>query len=159
MTLSCHGLLEALEWHSITHSLTHSILINLFIKGRLNTLLLPPLLSITFIPSAFYVYVWNNLEGTSKANFFSRHISYRDGFCINGNIQNSKEHWQYHPQEMDLELLKGHWNNWAWIIVVHLDELCSFVPDIILDMEKMRSTGVWKSYCSLTMGFRSAKSE
>ena len=28
------------------------------------------LLSITFFPSAFYVYVWNILEGTSKANFF-----------------------------------------------------------------------------------------
>ena len=27
---------------------------------------------------------------------------------------------------MDLELLKGRWNNWAWIIVVYLDELCSF---------------------------------
>ena len=38
---------------------------------------------------------------------------------------------------MDLELLKGHWNNWAWIIVVYLDELCTFVPDIVLDMEKM----------------------
>ena len=60
---------------------------------------------------------------------------------------------------MDLELLKGHWNNWAWIIVVYLDELYTFVPDIILDMEKMQSTGVWKSYCSLTMGFNSAKSE
>ena len=56
--------------HSLTHSLTHSILINLFIKVRLNTLLLPPLLSITFVPSAFYAYVWNTLEGTSKANFF-----------------------------------------------------------------------------------------
>ena len=56
--------------HSLTHSLTHSILINLFIKVRLNTLLLPPLLSITFFPGAFYVYVWNILEGTSKANFF-----------------------------------------------------------------------------------------
>ena len=68
------------------HSITHSILINLFIKVRLNTLLLPPLLSITFVSSAFYAYAWNILEGTSKANFFSRHISYRDGFCINGNI-------------------------------------------------------------------------
>ena len=66
MTWSCHGLLEALEWHLITHS----ILINLFIKVRLNTLLLPPLLSITFVPSAFYAYVWNILEGTSKAYFF-----------------------------------------------------------------------------------------
>ena len=71
---------------ALDHSLTHSIHINLFIKVRLNTLLLPPLLSITFIPSAFYVYVWNILEGTSKANFFFRHINYRDGFCINENI-------------------------------------------------------------------------
>ena len=53
--------------HSLTHSLTHSILINLFIKVRLNTLLLPPLLSITFVPSAFYAYVWHILEGISKA--------------------------------------------------------------------------------------------
>ena len=73
--------------HSLTHSLTHSILINLFIKVRFNTLLLPPLLSITFFPSAFYVNVWNILEGASKANFSSRHISYRGGFCIlNNNI-------------------------------------------------------------------------
>ena len=56
--------------HSLTHSLTHSILINLFIKVRLDTLLLPPLLSITFVPSAFCAYVWNILEGTTKANFF-----------------------------------------------------------------------------------------
>ena len=57
---------------ALTHSLTHSILINLFIKVRLNTLLLPPLLSITFFPSAFHVHVWNILEDTSKANFFSQ---------------------------------------------------------------------------------------
>ena len=31
---------------------------------------------------------------------------------------------------MDLELFKGRWNNWAWIIVVYLDELYTFVPDI-----------------------------
>ena len=43
--------------HSLTHSLTHSTLINLFIKVRLNTLLLRPILSITFVPSAFYAYV------------------------------------------------------------------------------------------------------
>ena len=30
--------------------------------------------------------------------------------------------------EMDLELLKWRWNNWAWIIAVYLDELCTFVP-------------------------------
>ena len=147
--------------HSLTHSLTHSILINLFIKVRLNTLLLPPLLSITFVPSAFYAYVWHILEGTSKAYIFSRHKRVASRRWVLYKWKYSKEHWQYHLQEMDwdLELLKGHWNNWAWIIAVYLDELCTFVPDIILDMEKMRSTGVWKSYNSLTMGFRSAKSE
>ena len=31
---------------------------------------------------------------------------------------------------MDLELLKGLWNNWAWITAAYLDELCTFVPDI-----------------------------
>ena len=61
--------------HSLTHSLTHSILINLFIKVRLNTLLLPPLLSITFVPRAFYAYVWHILEGiVSKVYIFSQHI-------------------------------------------------------------------------------------
>ena len=39
--------------HSLIHSLTHSILIILFIKVKLYTLLLPPLLSITFVQSAF----------------------------------------------------------------------------------------------------------
>ena len=68
--------LEALEWHSIAHwlahswsltdSLTHLILINLLIKVKLGNLLLSPLLSITFVPSAFYAYVWHILEGTSK---------------------------------------------------------------------------------------------
>ena len=32
---------------------------------------------------------------------------------------------------MDLELLKGRWNNSAGIIVVYLDELYTFVPDFI----------------------------
>ena len=112
--------------HSLTHSLTHSILINLFIKVRLNTLLLPPLLSITFVPSAFYAYVWHILEGTSKAYIFSRHkrvASRRWVLC--------KEHWQYHLQEIDLKLLKGRRNNWAWIIVVYLDELCTYGEDAI----------------------------
>ena len=45
--------------HSLTYSLTHSILINLFVKVGLNTLLLPLLLSITFVSSAFYAYVWH----------------------------------------------------------------------------------------------------
>ena len=60
--------------HSLTHSLTHSILINLFIKGRLNTALLPHFLSITFVPSALCAYVWHILESASKAYIFSRHI-------------------------------------------------------------------------------------
>ena len=51
--------------HSPTHSLTRFSLIY-----SLKSDYLPTLLSITFIPSAFYVYVWNILEGTSKANFF-----------------------------------------------------------------------------------------
>ena len=72
MTWTFGGTQMALD-HSLTHSLTHSILINLFIKVRLNTLLLPPLLSITFVPSAFYAYVWHILEGTSKAYIFSPH--------------------------------------------------------------------------------------
>ena len=55
---------------ALDHSLTRSILINLFIKVNLNTLLLPPLLTITFVPSAFYAYVWHILEGTSKAYIF-----------------------------------------------------------------------------------------
>ena len=53
--------------HSLTLSLAQSILINLFIKVRLNTLPLPPLLSITFVSCAFHAYVWHILEGTSKA--------------------------------------------------------------------------------------------
>ena len=65
---------------ALDHSLTHSILINLFIKVKLNTLILPPLLSITFVPSTFYAYVWHILEGTSKAYIFSRNK--RDGFCM-----------------------------------------------------------------------------
>ena len=55
---------------TLDHSLTHSILIDLFIKVRLNTLLLPPLVSITFVPSAFNAYVWRILEGTGKAYIF-----------------------------------------------------------------------------------------
>ena len=107
-----------------TRSLTHSILINLFIKVRLNTLLLPTLLSITFVPSAFYAYVWHILEGTSKAYIFSRRQRSRRWVLYKWKY--SKEHWQYHRQEMYLGSLKGRWNNWAWIIVVYLDELCTF---------------------------------
>ena len=61
---------------SLDHSLTHSILIYLFIKVGLNTLLLPPLLRITFVPSAFCAYVGHILRGTSKAYiFFQTHYS------------------------------------------------------------------------------------
>ena len=60
----------------LDHSLFHSILINLFIKVRLNTLLLPPLLSITFVPSAFYACVWS----WQSVHFFPTHR--RDGVCI-----------------------------------------------------------------------------
>ena len=59
--------------HSLTHSLTHSILINLFIKVRSDTLLLPPLVSITFVPSAFYAFVWNILEVLVRRIFFPKH--------------------------------------------------------------------------------------
>ena len=113
-----------------TRSLTHSILINLFIKVKLNTLLLPPLLSITFVPSAFYAYVWHILEGTSKGYIFSRHKRIASRRWVLYKWKYSKEHWQYHLHGMDLELLKGRWNYWAWIIVVYLDESCTFVPDI-----------------------------
>ena len=63
--------------HSFTHSLTHSTLIYLFIKVGLNTLLLPPLLRITFVPSAFSAYVGHILGGTSKAYIFFPDTSYR----------------------------------------------------------------------------------
>ena len=107
---------------ALDHSLTHSILINLFIKVKLYTLLLPPVLSVTFVQSAFYAYVWHFLEGTSKAYkrvASRRWVLYKWKYC--------KEHWQSRMQEMDVELLKGRWNNWAWIIAVYSDELCTFV--------------------------------
>ena len=85
---------------SLTHSLTNSILIKLFIKVRLNSLILPTLLSITFVPSAFYAYVWHILEGTSKAYIFSRRQRSRRWVLYKWKY--SKEHWQYHRQEMDL---------------------------------------------------------
>ena len=115
---------------ALDHSLTHSILINLFIKVKLNTLLLPPLLSIAFVPRAFYEYVWHILEGTSKAYIFSRHKRVASRRWVLYKWKYSKEHWQYHLQGTDLELLKGRWHNWAQIIVLYLDELCTIVPDI-----------------------------
>ena len=149
-----------------TRSLTHSILINLFIKVKLNTLLLPPLLSITFVSSAFYAYVWHILEGTSKGYIFSRHKRVASRRWVLHKWKYSKEHWQYHLHGMmDLELLKGLWNNWAWIIVVYLGELCTFVPDITWYGEDARRR-CYRQECERTieasvqtMGFRSAKSE
>ena len=67
---------------ALDHSLTHSIFINLFIKVILNTLLLPPLLSITFVSSSSYAYIWNILEGTSKANFFPDTLIIEMGFVF-----------------------------------------------------------------------------
>ena len=59
---------------------------------------------------------------------------------------------------MDLELLKERWNNWAWIIVVYLDELCRFVPDITWIGEDAIDRSV-KELSKPDDGFRSAKSE
>ena len=102
---------------ALDHSLTHSLI---KVKSYLPFLVL-------LLFQAFYAYVWHTvLEGTSKAYIFSRHkrrwVLYK--------WKCSKEHWQYHLHGMDLKLLKGRWNYWAWIIVVYLDELCTFVPDI-----------------------------
>ena len=102
---------------ALDHSLTHSLI---KVKSYLPFLVL-------LLFQAFYAYVWHTvLEGTSKAYIFSRHkrrwVLYKWKY--------SKEHWQYHLHGMmDLELLKGLWNNWAWITAVYLDELCTFVPD------------------------------
>ena len=63
--------------HSLTHSLTRFSLIYSLKSDYLPTL---PVLSITFIPRAFYVYVWNILEGTSKANFFPDTLIIEIGF-------------------------------------------------------------------------------
>ena len=143
-----------------TRSLTHSILINLFIKVKLNTLLLPPLLSITFVPSAFYTYVWHILEGTRKGYIFSRHKRVASRRWVLCKWKYSKEDWKYHLHEMmGLELLKGLWNNWAWIIVVYLGKMCTFVPDITWYGEDARRRWYRQEYWSLTMGFRSVKSE
>ena len=133
--------------HSLTLSLAQSILINLFIKVRLNTLPLPPLLSITFVPSAFYAYVWHILEGTSKGYIFSQHKRGASRRWVLNKWKYSKEHWQYHRQEMDLELLKGRWNNWAWIIVVYLDELYSFMlfdGEDAIDRSVKRAIAAWQ---------------
>ena len=73
------------------------------------------------------------LKGASKAYiFFPTHHRVASRRWVLYKWKYSKEHWQYHLQEMDLELLKGHWNNWVCIIVVYLDELCTFVPNITL---------------------------
>ena len=83
MSWAFGGTRMALEWHSITHSLTRFSLI--FFKSQIKHL--PPFLSITFVPSAFYAYASHILEGTSKAYIFPdthRVASLaEDGFCIN----------------------------------------------------------------------------
>ena len=48
---------------------------------------------------------------------------------------------------MDLELLKGRWNNWAWIIVVYLDELFSFMlfdGEDAIDRSVKRAIAAWR---------------
>ena len=140
---------------SLTHLLTHSILF----KSNYTLYSYLPL-NITFVQSAFYAYVWHILGGTSKACIFldTKEKPAEDVY----KWKYSKEHWQYHMQEMDcdLKLLKGHWNNWAWIIAVYLDELCTFVPrccDLMWrsgDRQSVRELSNWR-----TMGFPSAKSE
>ena len=76
-----------------TQSLTHSFDSHLFIhKVKLNTLLLPPLLSITFVPSAFYAYVWHILERTSKGYIFSRHERVASRRWVLYKCKYSKEH-------------------------------------------------------------------
>ena len=64
-TVHSHSLL-------LNHLLTHSTLINLFIKFGLNIiLLLPPLISIGFVPSTLRAYVWQILASTRKAYIFA----------------------------------------------------------------------------------------
>ena len=43
--------------------------------------------------------------------------------------------------------ISNRWNNCAWSIVVYLHG-CAHLFSILLDMEKMRSTAVWKNYRS-----------
>ena len=43
-----------------------------FILSQIKHFTPTPLLSIAFVPSVFYAYVWHILEGTSKAYIFSR---------------------------------------------------------------------------------------
>ena len=70
-------------------SLTH--LLDSF-KVKLYTLLLPTLLSIAFVQSAFYAYVWHILEGTSKAYIFSRHKRVASRRWVLYKWKYSKEH-------------------------------------------------------------------
>ena len=65
------------DTRSLTHSLTHSL--HSQIKHFTVASLL--ILSITFVPSAFYAYVWRIVEGAGKAYIFSRHIIHM-GFVL-----------------------------------------------------------------------------
>ena len=141
-----------------TNSLIHSILVNVFIKVKLYTLLLPPLLSITFVQSAFYAYVWHILEGTSKAYIFSRHKRVASRRWVLYKWKYSKEHWQYHLQEMDLELLKGRKIEiivrgsllYIWTNCEHLFRDITWYGEDAIDR-------VSKSYRSLTWDFLQRK--
>ena len=111
---------------ALDHPLTHSIQINLFIKVKLNTLLLPPLLSITFVPSAFYAYVWHILEGTSKAYIFSRHTRVASGRWVLYVTCDQDGGWRVKRVEIltvqNLGVLKKNINSF-YLTVRHLEQL------------------------------------
>ena len=158
MTLSCHGLLDRHSngTRSLTHLLTHSIPLK---SNYTLYSYLPYLVLLLFkVPFAHVFGIfWRVLV---RRILFSRHKRVASRRWVLYKWKYSNKHWQYHMQEMDLELLKGRWNNWAWIIAVYLDELCTFVPrccDLMWrsgDRQSVREL----SNC-LTMGFSSAKSE
>ena len=65
VTYSFHALLlEKLEWHSITHSL--------------DIRLLPPLLSIAFVPVVLCAYVWQIPASTRNAYFLPNRLSVKE---------------------------------------------------------------------------------
>ena len=141
--------------HSLTHSITHSILINLFIKVRLNTLLLSPYLVLLLFQVPF-THIFGIFQRVLvRRTFFpnTKDQPAEDGFCINGNILNDTD---------NVICKKSIWNCLKDVEIIERGSLlyiwmnCTHLFPILLDMERMRPTGVWKSYRSLTMGFRSA---
>ena len=111
---------------ALNHSLTHSILINLFIKVELNTLPLPPLLSITFVASAFHAYVLHILEGTSKAYIFSRHKRVASRKWVLHVTCDQDDGWRIKRVESlivpSLRVLKKNINSF-YLTVRHLEQL------------------------------------